>query len=71
MLPILVFFMRLTFIPSFQSSHGKMRDNGPRNLIGVQIKIMARQQEEAKREGKPKQTKGDIPLGLVVVGRPG
>lgn len=62
--------MGLPFSPSFQPPWEDDRPVVPRSLTGAQTEDMARQEGEAKREGKNNQALGDVLLGLVEASRP-
>lgn len=62
--------MGLPFSPSFQPPWEDDRPVVSCSLTGAQTEDMARQEGEAKREGKDKQALGDSLLGLVDASRP-
>lgn len=70
MLSIVVLSIGLPFSPSFQPPWEDDRPVVSRSLTAAQTEDMARQEGEAKREGKDKQAVGDIFLGLVDASRP-
>ena len=69
-LSTVVLSIGLPFSSSFQPPWEDDRPVVSRSLTGAQTEDMARQEGEAKREGKDKQAVGDIFLGLVDACRP-